>query len=128
MLHTRVCELLGIEYPVIQAAMGPFAGPELIAAVSNAGGLGSIGAGMQSPEDLRQQLMRTRELTQRPFAVNYGVPMLNEEAFTLTLVAKAGLVSLSLSDPEELVQRVRDAGILVMHQVTTVRQARQAAE
>jgi NAD(P)H-dependent flavin oxidoreductase YrpB (nitropropane dioxygenase family) len=44
--------------------MGPFAGPELIAAVSNAGGLGSIGAGMRSPEDLRHQLARTRELTQ----------------------------------------------------------------
>ena len=97
MLHTRVCELLGIECPVIQAAMGSFAGPELIAAVSNAGGLGSIGAGMRSPEDLRQQLARTRELTQRPFVVNYGVPMLNEESFAFTLAAKPDLVSFSLS-------------------------------
>ncbi len=60
MLHTRVCELLGIECPVIQAGMGPFAGPELIAAVSNVGGLGSIGAGRMSPADLRQQLARER--------------------------------------------------------------------
>jgi enoyl-[acyl-carrier protein] reductase II len=127
-LHTRVCELLGIECPVIQAAMSPFTTPELVAAVSNAGGLGSIGAGMRSPEDLRQQLTRTRELTQRPFAVNYGVPMLNEESFALTLAAKPALVSFSLSDPGDLVKRVHDAGILVMHQVTTVRQARQAAE
>ena len=128
MLHTRVCELLGIECPVIQAAMSPYTTPELVAAVSNAGGLGSIGAGMLSPADLRQQLARTRELTQRPFAVNYGVPMLNEESFALTLAAKPALVSFSLSDPGDLVKRVHDAGILVMHQVTTVQQARQAAE
>src|SRR5882672_12286221 len=128
MLHTRVCELLGIEYPVIQAAMSPLTTPELVAAVSNAGGLGSIGAGMLSPADLRQRLARTRELTQRPFAVNYGVPMLNEESFALTLAAKPALVSFSLSDPGDLVKRVHDAGILVMHQVTTVQQARQVAE
>ena len=54
--------------------------------------------------------------------------MLNEESFTLTLAAKPALVSFSLSDPGDLVKRVHDAGILVMHQVTTVRQARQAAE
>jgi enoyl-[acyl-carrier protein] reductase II len=126
MLHTSVCELLRIECPVIQAGMGTFTGAELAAAVSNAGGLGSIGAGMRSPEDLKQQLTRARELTQRPFAVNYGVPMLNEESFALTLAAKPALVSFSLSDPGDLVKRVHDAGILVMHQVTTVRQARQA--
>src|SRR5262245_8598999 len=128
MVHTRVCELLGIEYPVIQAGMSMFTGAELAAAVSNAGGLGSIGAGMRSREDLKQQLVRMRELTQRPFAVNYGVPMLNEEAFALTLAANPALVSFSLSDPGDLVTRAHDAGILVMHQVTTVRQARQAAE
>lgn len=128
MLHTRVCELLGIEFPVIQAGMGSFTTAELVAAVSNAGGLGSIGAGILSPEDLRRQLARTRKLTQRPFAVNYGVRMLNEESFAFTLDAKPALVSFSLSDPGNLVKRVHDAGILVMHQVTTVRQARQAAE
>ena len=70
---------------------------------------------MLSPADLRQQLARTRELTQRPFAVNYGVPMLNEESFALTLAAKPALVSFSLSDPGDLVKRMHDAGILVMH-------------
>jgi enoyl-[acyl-carrier protein] reductase II len=128
MLSTRLCELLGIEYPVIQAAMSPNTTPELVAAVSNAGGLGSIGAGMLSPADFRYLLARTRELTQRPFAVNWGVPMLNEEAFVFTLDAKPALVSFSLRDPGDLVKRAHDAGIPVMHQVTTVQQARQAAE
>jgi enoyl-[acyl-carrier protein] reductase II len=127
-LHTQVCELLGIEFPVIQAGMGLCTTAELVAAVSNAGGLGSLGAGMWSPEDLRKQLAWTHELTQRPFAVNYGVPMLNEEAFALTLAAKPSLISFALSEPGDFVKRAHDAGSLVMHQVTTVQQARQAAE
>jgi len=128
MLHTRVCELLGIEFPVIQAGMGPFTSAELVAAVSNAGGLGSLGAGTRSTEDFRKQLARTCELTQRPFAVNHTVSTLNEEAFALTLEAKPALISFALSDPGDLVKRAHDAGSLVMHQITTVQQARQAAE
>jgi nitronate monooxygenase/enoyl-[acyl-carrier protein] reductase II len=127
MLHTHLCELLGIEFPVIQAGMGILTSAELVAAVSNAGGLGSLGAGLRSPEDLRRQLAQTRELTQRPFAVNHQLSTLNEEAFALTLDAKPALLSLALSDPGDLVQRAHAAGILVMHQVTTVQQARQAA-
>lgn len=128
MLHTHVCELLGIEFPVIQAGMGLLTSAELVAAVSNAGGLGSLGAGLRSTEDLKQQLAQTRELTQRPFAVNHLLSMLNEEAFTLTLDAKPSCISFALADPGNLVQRAHDAGILVMHQVTTVQQAHQAAE
>jgi NAD(P)H-dependent flavin oxidoreductase YrpB (nitropropane dioxygenase family) len=59
MLHTRVCELLGIEYPVIQAAMSPLTTPELVAAVSNAG-VGQYRGRNASPADLRQRLARTR--------------------------------------------------------------------
>ena len=128
MLHTHVCELLGIELPVIQAGMGLLTSAELVAAVSNAGGLGSLGAGLRSTEDLKQQLAQTRELTQRPFAVNHLLSMLNEDAFALTLDAKPSCISFALADPGTLVQRAHDAGILVMHQVTTVQQARQAAE
>ena len=71
MIHTHVCELLGIEYPVIQAGMGPFTSAELAAAVSNAGGLGSLGAGARATGDLRLHLARLRELTLRPYAVNF---------------------------------------------------------
>jgi nitronate monooxygenase/enoyl-[acyl-carrier protein] reductase II len=128
MLHTHLCDLLGIEFPVIQAGMGPFTSAELVAAVSNAGGLGSLGAGVRSTEDFRRQLARTRELTRRPFAINHTVSTLNEEAFALTLDAKPSLISFALSDPGDLVKRAHDAGILVMHQITTVQQARQVAE
>jgi enoyl-[acyl-carrier protein] reductase II len=127
MLHTRLCEVLCIEFPLVQAGMGPFTSAELVAAVSNAGGLGSLGANTRSADDLRRQLARTRELTARPFAVNHVVPTLNQEAFAITLEAKPALISFALSDPGDLVQRAHEAGSRVMHQVTTVQQARQAA-
>ena len=128
MLRTHLCDLLGIELPIIQAGMGPFTSAELVAAASNAGGLGSLGASQRSAEDLKKQLARTRELTGRPFAVNHLVPTLNEEAFALTLQARPAIISLALGDPGDLVKRAHDAGILVMHQVHTAHQARQAAE
>ncbi len=68
---TRLTELLKITYPVIQAPMaGAAASPRLVAAVSNAGGLGSLGAGYLSPEQIRQAIQEIRNLTDRPFAVN----------------------------------------------------------
>jgi enoyl-[acyl-carrier protein] reductase II len=67
MLRTPLCTLLGIEFPIIQAGMGAFTSAELAAAVSNAGGLGSVGTFLRPVEDLPQQLARLRELTSRPF-------------------------------------------------------------
>jgi enoyl-[acyl-carrier protein] reductase II len=63
MLRTALCDLMGITMPIIQAGMGPWASAELAAAVSNAGGLGSFGAGTRSPESLASQLTRLRQLT-----------------------------------------------------------------
>jgi len=110
--------------------MGPFTSAALVAAVSNAGGLGSLGAGARSTKSFEKHLRQTRELTDRPFAVNHTLTPagLNEEAFVLTLRAKPRLISFALGDPSEYVRRAHDAGSLVMHQVTTVKQALQAAE
>jgi nitronate monooxygenase len=74
-LKTRATEKLNIEHPVIQAPMaGGVTTPELVAAVSEAGGLGSIGAAYLSPRAMREAVRRTRELTDRPFSVNLFVP------------------------------------------------------
>jgi nitronate monooxygenase/enoyl-[acyl-carrier protein] reductase II len=127
-MRTRICELLGIEYPVIQAGMSLFTSAELVCAVSNAGGLGSLGCWRRTPEDFRRQLAKIREGTQRPFAINHVVQDLNEEVFRLTLEARPALVSMALADPGDLVKRIHDAGCKAMMQVTTVAQARQAAE
>jgi len=128
MLRTQLCDLLQIEFPVIQAGMGPFTGAQLVAAVSSAGGLGSLGASQRPGADLERQLALIRRLTDRPFAVNHLVPTLNQEAFALTLTAKPSIISLALGEPGDLVKRAHDVGILVMQQVHTVKQARQAAE
>lgn len=128
MLRTRLCELLGIEHPVIQASIGPWSSAELVAAVSNAGGLGSVGTSLWSAEEVRKQILRVRELTDRPFAVNHVVRPFNEETFALTLEAKPKVVSLALGDPGDLVALAHDADILFMQQVHTVEQARRAAE
>ncbi|MBI1744503.1 nitronate monooxygenase [Candidatus Acetothermia bacterium] len=128
MLRTLMCDLLDIESPVIQAGMGAFTSAELVAAVSNAGGLGSLGASQRTAEDLQKQLAQLRKLTRRSFAVNHLVTTLDEEAFALTLKAQPRVISLALGDPGLLVKRAHDAGIQVMQQVHTVAQARQAAE
>src|SRR5215216_2434051 len=69
-LRTALCDLLGIEYPIIQSGMGTVAGPDLAAEVSRAGGLGVIGGLSQPPEELRKRIRFVREHTDRPFGVN----------------------------------------------------------
>jgi nitronate monooxygenase len=69
-LHTALCDLLGIEYPILQSGMANVAGPELVAEVSRAGGLGILAGLGVPPDDLRVRIRRVRELTDRPFGVN----------------------------------------------------------
>lgn len=127
-MRTKLCELLDVEHPVIQAGMSIFTSPALAAAVSNAGGLGSLGAWRRTPDQLERNLAELRGLTARPFAVNHAVPDLDEAAFELTLQAAPAVVSFALDDAGELMARVHEAGSLVMQQVTTVAQAIRAAD
>lgn len=73
-LRTRLCDMLGIRYPVLLAGMGRASTPELAAAVSNAGGLGVLGAAACGPHQLREWIRRTRALTDRPFGVDTLLP------------------------------------------------------
>ncbi len=73
-LHTRVCDILGIEYPVVLAGMGGVATAELVAAVSEAGGLGVIGAATMPPEEIEEQVRKVRSLTDKPFGVDILLP------------------------------------------------------
>ena len=74
MLHTRICDILGIRHPILLAGMGRASTPELAAAVSNAGGLGVLGAAACGPNQLREWIRRTRALTDRPFGVDTLLP------------------------------------------------------
>lgn len=127
MLRTRFCELFGIDVPILQAAIWPATSPELIAAVCEAGALGSLGAIFASADDVRDQVGRVRERADGPFAVNHVVPALDEDAFEATLDLRPAAVSFALGDPGELVDRVHAAGAKAIHQVHTVEQARAAA-
>ena len=79
MLRTALCDLLGIEHPIIQAGMGEFTSAELVAAVSNAGGLGSLGCAYRTMGEIKTQMATTKELTSQPFAVNHLLLTLEEE-------------------------------------------------
>jgi enoyl-[acyl-carrier protein] reductase II len=128
MLRTDVCTLLGIEVPIVQGAIAPFTSPELVAAVSNAGALGSLGTAMWPARDVQRALERLAELTARPFAVNFTHNTFDEEAFALTLAARPRVISFALGFVADRVRRAKDAGCLVVHQAHTVRQAVEAAE
>jgi len=73
-LRTRLCDILGIEYPVVLAGMGGVAGHKLVAAVSQAGGLGVIGAATMGPDELRGEIRSVRKLTDKPFGVDILLP------------------------------------------------------
>jgi nitronate monooxygenase/enoyl-[acyl-carrier protein] reductase II len=128
MIHTTICDLFDIKVPIIQAGMGGFTSAELVAAVTNAGGLGSLGAANRPTEDFRRHLARIGDLTSGPYAVNHAVTVMDEEAFQAGLDAHPKVVTLALDHPRDLVRRIHDAGALVLHQVTTVQQAEAAAE
>ena len=128
MLRTPLCDLVGIDVPVIQAGMSIYTSPKLAAAVSNAGALGSLGVWQRPAEQLRRDLDELRDATDRPFAVNHVVPDLDPEAFEITLDREPAVVAFALDDAGDLMQRVHDVGSIVMQQVSTVEQAFAAVE
>jgi nitronate monooxygenase/enoyl-[acyl-carrier protein] reductase II len=128
MLRTPLCDLFGIDHPIVLAPMGSATSAAFTAAVSNAGGLGSIGTLGRPTDAVMEDLAAIRGLTDRPFAVNHVPQTLDEEAFAATLELEPAVVSFALGDPGDLVRRAHDAGARVMLQVTTVAQAIQGVE
>ena len=127
-MHTDLTRLLGIEAPIVQGAFGPWTSVELSAAVSQAGGLGSLGTALVEPGRVADLIARMRERTDRPFAVNHTWRPFSEEAFRVTLDARPAVVSLALGGPGDLADRAHAAGVRFMAQVHTVEQAVRAAE
>ncbi|MHB8612719.1 MAG: NAD(P)H-dependent flavin oxidoreductase [Candidatus Dormibacteraceae bacterium] len=122
-LHTPVCDFLGIDVPILQAGMSRYTSPELVAAVSNAGGLGIIGGLGRAPDELRSEIRRVRELTSRPFGVNHVLCRLEAAAFQVTLAQRVPVLSLAWGRAEELTYQAHEAGIKVVHMVGTPEEA-----
>ena len=128
-VRSELCDLVGIEVPIIQAGMSIFTSPALAAAVCDAGALGSLGAWNRPADQLRRELDELRDLTTHPFGVNDVVPDLNPDAFVVTLERAPAIVSFALDQAgTDLVAQVHDAGSLVMQQITTVDQAKIAVD
>ncbi len=122
-LHTPVCKLLGIDVPVFQAGMSTYTTPALVAAVSNAGGLGIIGGLGRTPDELRNEIKQVRELTSRPFGVNHVLCRLNAAALEVTLAQRVPVLSLAWGRSAELTYQAHEAGVKVLHMVTTPEEA-----
>jgi enoyl-[acyl-carrier protein] reductase II len=123
----RICELFGIDRPIVQAGMIWCSGWELASAVSNAGGLGILGAGSMYPEVLKDQIARTQAATTRPFAVN--VPLLYpsiEEHMATIVDLQVPIVFTSAGNPKAWTQHLQSHGIRVVHVVSSVKFALKA--
>ncbi len=135
MKRTRICELLGIEYPIIQGGMTWIANAELAAAVSNAGGLGIISpnAGMRLEDDvvanLRSQIRKAKSLTDKPFGVNLvmRIPEI-EELIGVLIEEGVKVVTTAAGSPARYTPRLKEAGIVVLHLVASIRHAKGAEQ
>ena len=129
-LSTRASELCGIKIPVFQAGMAGLSGPELVAAVSEAGGLGHLGGLRVPPKVLRRWIYETKALTDLPFGVNlvpqHGGPEVFEASFKVVLEEKPKVLSLFYGDFEETIPRAKEAGIVTAVQIGSVMEARKA--
>ena len=129
MKKNRITELFGIEYPIIQGGMVWISGWRLASAVSNAGGLGLIGAGSMHPETLIEHIRKMKEATQKPWGVN--IPLMYPEIERLIdIIISEGvkIVFTSAGSPKKYTQRFHEAGIKVAHVVSSSKFARKCEE
>ena len=141
--ENRICQLLGIRYPIIQAPMNWVSGADLTAAVSRAGGLGTLGpnAGADNittdvaltGERTRDQIRKVKALTEKPFAVNIAVGVGEAQKFSKKIVEvvieeEVPVAIVSVGRPDVYTEVLRNAGIKVLHAISTARHARKAEE
>jgi len=126
-MKTQLCTCLGIDVPIIQAPMGGAAAPTLAAAVSNAGGLGTLPLWRADPATLRNRIRTTQALTSKPFAVNLNLEFPQEERLEICLEERVPIISFFWNDPDALVPRAKQAGAIVLHTVGSAAAARRAA-
>lgn len=124
-MKTKITELLGIEYPIIQGGMAWVAEHNLAAAVSNAGGLGLIGAASAPPEVVREEIRKCKELTDKPFGVN--VMLLNpnaEEVAKVVVEEDVKVVTTGAGNPSKFMEMWKAAGVKVIPVVASVAMAK----
>ncbi|HYB75202.1 MAG TPA: nitronate monooxygenase [Candidatus Sulfotelmatobacter sp.] len=132
MIHTRICELLGIAHPIVLGGMGTATSAPLVAAVSKAGGLGTLGTSLLSGAQVKAEAEAIRAATDKPFGINHLLFRITEEAFLATLEARPAVIAFawahSNQDLRDYFRRARDAGAKVMYMAGEVPQAVKASE
>ncbi len=123
-----ICEKLGIQYPILQGGMGNVSNAELASAISNAGGLGTIGAGTMSPEEVENLIIATKGMTDKPFAVNVPLTVASnvKEILKLLINHKVEVVSLSAGNPAPYIPKLKEHGLKVICVVASVYHAKKA--
>lgn len=125
----RITELFGIQYPIIQAGMIWASGWRLASAVSNAGGLGIIGAGSMYPDVLKEHIQKCKAATSKPFGVN--LPLLYpdiDKHIAIILEEKVPIVFTSAGNPKTWTKTLKDAGIKVVHVVSSAKFAKKSED
>jgi NAD(P)H-dependent flavin oxidoreductase YrpB (nitropropane dioxygenase family) len=132
MIHTRICDLLGIPHPIVLGGMGNATTAPLVAAVSNAGGFGTLGTSAFDATTLDREIAAIHERTDKPFGINHLLFQLQENMFAVTLAARPTLIAFAWARKEQNLrdyfQRAHDAGCKVMHMAGEVTEALRAAE
>lgn len=128
-IETDLCRTLGIEHPIVQAPIE--SNPELVAAVAEAGGLGTLSITWNDPETARELIGRTQKLTGRPFAVNIVIDPDSKETSTEAAIAAAidagvDIYSLSFGEAEPYVERIHEADGIVLQTVSSAKEAAEA--
>jgi nitronate monooxygenase len=116
-MKTVLTQLLQIDYPIIQAPIGSATSPELAAAVSNAGGLGTLALSWKDPNLTREFIRRTKKLTNKPFAVNLVLDFEQEERIQICIEEKVPVVSFFWGDSSAFISRLKKENILVCQTV-----------
>lgn len=126
-VRTRVSELLGVDYPIFQAPMGWIARSQLASAVSNAGGLGIIETSSGELDNVRDEILKMRDLTDKPFGVNIAQAFVRDPGIVDFVVAQdVRFVTTSAGDPTKYTAQLKAAGLTVFHVVPTLAAALKA--
>jgi NAD(P)H-dependent flavin oxidoreductase YrpB (nitropropane dioxygenase family) len=132
MIHTRICDLLGIVHPIILGGMGTATTAPLVAAVSNAGGFGTLGTSAFNAATLAAEIDSIRERTDKPYGINHLLFQIQEDMFAVTLRAQPAVAAFAWArkdqDLRHYFQRAHDVGCKVMYMAGEVPEAMRAAE
>ncbi len=126
--NTSFCRLLHLDLPIVQAPIGNATSPALVAAVSNAGGLGMLSVTWRSPDAIRKMIRETHQLTSRPFGVNLVLQWPQEERLRVCLEEGIAVVSLCWGDPSPYIPAAHAVGTLVMQTVASAAEARRVRD